>query len=219
MRIRGATTFWRTLLLAGFTAGGCHTSVEGLPLSPQAVEKDILATAEANPLGMTVNGKPAKYGDLYLERAVNGLPDIPMPWTVPKMVGIYERERDVWLQHFQQAIDLRGNRLAPNWKAESDRCGYLARVLAASQDPRAAVTLGATLDKSENTTIWDSAERGLFDYFVRDMDYGLPPEQRHHGILPGSFLVEESAAVGRWWVANKDALRKQAVEATSKSAK
>jgi hypothetical protein len=216
MRIRGATTFWRTLQLAGFTAGGCLTSVAGLTLSPQAVENDILATAAANPLGMTVNGKPARYGDLYLEQAVNGLPDIPMPWTVPKMVGIYERERDVWLQQFQQAIDLRSNRLWPNWKAESDRCGYLARVLAASQDPRAAVALGTTLDETKDTTIWGSAERGLFDYFVRDMDYALPPEQRHHGILAGSFLVEESAAVERWWVANKDALQKQ-VEARSQS--
>jgi hypothetical protein len=64
-----------------------------------------------------------------------------------------------------------------------------------------------------------AVEQSLFDYFVRDMDYGLPAEQRHHGILGGSFLLEDRAAVERWWAANKDALQKQAAEGVLKFAK
>jgi len=60
-------------------------------------ERDILDMAKERPLGITVNGIPAKYGDPDLAAAVDGLAIIPHPWTVPKMIELFHKETSAWL--------------------------------------------------------------------------------------------------------------------------
>ncbi len=162
------------------------------------------------PLTWTINGIAVSEGDPLLVKAAHALTDLPQPVTVPELVQVFAEESKEWTQHNYkvQAMSMDDpNRVM--WKtslAEDQRIGNLARVLAASHDPRAAVALGNTLDTSGFPFYGKSgAYEGLFDYFVHDLGYGLPPEQRDK--IPRAFtnvLPWEDAAVQRWWAANRD---------------
>jgi hypothetical protein len=144
-----------------------------------AEEQDILKFAAKNPIGYREDHEIPKYGDPYLVQAADKLSDIPRPWTVPKMIRLFEKEK-------------------------GERSRYLARVLAASRDPRAALVLGQALD-DPGFDKHNGAHSALFDYFVEDDSYGLPPENR-------LFIWAENAldltipAADRWWAINRSQL-------------
>lgn len=142
-----------------------------------AEEQDILKFAEKNAIGYRGHKTP-KYGDPFLVQAADKLSDIPRPWTVPNMIRLFEQEK-------------------------GERSEYLARVLAASRDPRAAVALGKALDDPGYKGF--GACSSLFDYFVGDDSYGLPPENRLF-IWAGNALDLTIPAAHRWWVINRSQL-------------
>jgi hypothetical protein len=131
---------------------------------------------------------PAKYGDPGLARAEQDLSDIPRPWTVPKMIAIFKKGQ-------------------PQCVQEPARCESLARVLAASRDPRAAVALGDTFGR------WypDQALviQAFFDYFVKDMYYGLAPDDKNRSLETGNLFDFTIPATTRWWNDNKARLQKE----------
>ena len=145
-----------------------------------AGEQDILKVAEKSPLDIRVEGqKISKYGDPELVQAVQKLSDIPRPWTVPQMIGLFEKET-------------------------GERAQFLAKVLAASHDPRAALALGKALDDPGFYKAY-AANSALFDYFVGDDTYGLPPEN-HLVIWAGNGLDLTIPAAHRWWIINRSQL-------------
>ena len=161
------------------------------------------------PLTWTVNGIVVTHGDPFLVKAAQALADLPQPVTVPDLIQAFTEESNEWMQRARQ-VQATGpdDPDRSRWRisaAEDHRIGDLARVLAASRDPRAAVALGNVLD-TPNFPFYgrSGAYRGLFDYFVHDLGYGLPPEQRDK--IPEEFtnvLPWEDAAARRWWMANK----------------
>src|SRR5207247_454792 len=114
-------------------------------LPASAEEQDILKAVLKNPLGITTDGKPAKYGDPNLDMAVKGLSDISQPWTVPKLAKIFNSESSEWVRKIKQLITEKKNQMWASSSDEDRRIAHLARVLAASRDPRAALTLGNVL--------------------------------------------------------------------------
>jgi hypothetical protein len=108
----------------------------------------------------------------------------------------------------------------PEWQQELQRRTDIARLLAASRDPRAAVTLGRTLDDTARTASPPGRELtfgpplggefpnaaaiygALFDYFVADFNYGLPPEQWQGGRAGRSYVLQVPP-VRRWWAGNR----------------
>jgi hypothetical protein len=192
-------------------------SVVMVILSPSRLwseEQDILDSLKGHELGITVQDPqshryvPVKYGDPRLARAVQDLSDIPRPWTVPKMINIFRKEREEWprrIQAFSQQADSDAEEMQRHW---SKRFESLARVLAASRNPRAAVILGDT----SNTWSPDQALviMALFDYFVGDMYYGLPPDDKSRSWESFNGLELTLPATFRWWNDNKARLRKEA---------
>src|SRR5690349_11837594 len=74
-------------------------------LSPSRLwseERDILDSLKGHELGIIVQDPeshryvPVKYGDPRLARAEQDLFDVPRPWTVPKMINIFKKEREEW---------------------------------------------------------------------------------------------------------------------------
>lgn len=189
-------------------------------LSPSRVyseESDILDSLRGHELGIEVQDPQSsrfvsvKYGDPGLARAEENLSDIPRPWTVPKMIGIFKKESRAWPQRIlalPQQTDADAQEMQRQWLRESKRCRYLARVLAASRDPRAAVALGDTLDTEypDKTGVISA----LFDYFVQDMYYGLPPEKTAKGLESMNRLDYTIPAATRWWNDNKARLKEEA---------
>ena len=146
-----------------------------------------------------------------LARAENNLSDIPRPWTVPKMIGIFKRESEAWPRRIvllPKQTDTDTEKMTLEWRRSLRRCRDLALVLAASRDPRAVVALGDMLDAEypdKNGVIV-----ALFDYFVHDMFYGLPPEEKAKGQQSLNGLDYIIPATTRWWNDNKARLRKEA---------
>ena len=146
-----------------------------------AMEADILETAEGRPLGILVDGKPAKYGDPQLADAVDALSDISRPWTVPKIIGLFKRDTSEWLRKFEKAKAEKADRMWKGSEQEAKRCGQLATILAASRDRRAAVVLGEAMDNVPEFPGLEKVMIGLYDYFLPDPRYQrLPRISRSH---------------------------------------
>jgi hypothetical protein len=136
-------------------------------------EKDVLVIALQHPRDSKIqnpNGtwRVPKYGDDKAEQAEAKLSSYPHPWTVSKLLQWYA---------------------AP--QKPEDRA-YLARLLALSRDPRAAIALGESLE-SEDFDIRIAACYGLLDYF-------LP------GTIGGG-TENHMIIVKAWWVQNKEKLK------------
>lgn len=111
-------------------------------------DRDILEYVQANSLGIQIQEpggrwREAKYGDPWLERAVQAIGARPRPWTVPKVLGWYAAAQD------------------------STTRAHLLRILAASRDPRGAVVLGSALSDTD-IAVRIAAIDGLAHYFVRE---------------------------------------------------
>jgi hypothetical protein len=168
-----------------------------------AAERDILEIAEERPPNDLVGGNPKQYGDPDLEKAVHALADIPHPWTVPTFIELFRRETSSWLQKLQGQIDKKSDQMWEGWRNERDRCGYLATVLAASRDPRAAMELGKALD----TPSFPGATQaviGLNQYFLPDPKYHRL--ERMGPIATTNILPYWEREVRQWWNLNKDYL-------------
>ena len=173
-------------------------------------ERDILEIAKERPLNVTVNGVPAQYGDPNLAAAVGALVDIPHPWTVPKMIAVFDKESAVWLRKLQAQIDKKSDQMWEGWERESERCGHLATLLASSRDPRAALVLGGALDNRPEFPGGIRVIEGLYRYFLPDRRYRqLPPEKTEIRVYTNVY-IEMSRQVKQWWTINKEELKASA---------
>jgi len=180
------------------------SSEPSFPASVRAEDPDILEIAKKQPLNIFVNGAPAKYGDPDLAAAVEHLGTLPHPWTVPKIIELYQQECSTWLRKMQNPE--RRDFPWEGWKEDAKHCGYLATLLAASRDPRAAVALMTTIESSESPG-QDKAVNGLVRYFLPDPRYHrLPPKPVSSTNL---FWVYEGE-INAWWRLNKDAVTSNA---------
>lgn len=170
-------------------------------------ERDIMEIAKERPLNVTVNGVPAKYGDPTLDAAVDALGDIPRPWTVPKIIEVFNAETAAWLRKFQAQIDKKSEQMWEGSDREEKRCGYLATLLAASRDPRAAVVLGAALDNRPEFPGAICVFDGLYYYFVRDPAYRQLPTETFAPYFSTNLFPEEMRRVEQWWALNKEELK------------
>jgi hypothetical protein len=162
------------------------------PLRAWAEERDILDSLKGHELGILVQDPQShqfvsvKYGDPHLAKAEQILSDIPRPWTVPKMIDTFKKEREEWRRKIAALPpDKESIQLHIQWE---DRCESLARVLAASRDPRAAVALAEAFEKSSGPEQVSEME-AMFYYFVSDYYYGLPANAGAHHAC-GQTLVE-----------------------------
>ena len=183
-------------------------------------EGDILEMAKERPLGVRVDGQLARYGDPVLAAAVDHLSDVPHPWTVPQFIRLFNQTSSEWLRKLEATRAARRNEMWPEWRTELQRRQDLARILAASRDPRAALALGRTLDDTARTASPPGREltfgpplggefpnavaifEAIFDYYVADINYGLPPEE-WQGVVAGKSYDFTVPAVRRWWAANR----------------
>ncbi len=140
-----------------------------LPGPALFAEDDIIKQVESRPprhewVGQSM--REAKYGDHHLEQAEIFLASrYPRPWTVSKVLG--------WLQ-----------------EASDDTTKiHLLRLLAASCEPKAALTLGAYL----NTSLAADASDDINDYFA--------------GIANGG-SASQMAFARSWFAANKERLQR-----------
>jgi hypothetical protein len=190
------------------------TAVTLTPLRVWSDEQDILTSLKGHELGFLVQDPqshhpvPAKYGDPHLAKAEQVLSDIPRPWTVPKMIAIFKKDRAEW---WRKIAAIPRERAAESTEMQfkwDDRCQALTRVLAASRDARAAVVLGEGSEKwsPEQFYMIDA----MFDYFVGDMYYGLPPDAKERKWETGNMLELTYPATKRWWNDNKARLKKEA---------
>ena len=189
------------------------TAVMLTPLRVWSDEQDILTSLKGHELGFQVQDPqshrlvPAKYGDPHLVRAEQDLSDIPRPWTVPKMIDIFKKEREEWRRKIAALPP--GSESTQLWMKWQDRCESLARVLAASRDPRAAVALGEAFEKWSPEQA--SEMEAMFYYFVSDYYYGLPANAKERKWESGNLLELTIPATKRWWNDNKARLEKEAV--------
>jgi hypothetical protein len=179
-------------------------------------EPDILDSLKGHELGIKTQDPQSgrivsvKYGDPHLARVEEYLSDIPRPWTVPKMIDIFKKERETSLKIMALPRQTKSDaeERQRQWLRESERFESLARLLAASRDPRAAVALGDTFDR------WDPEQpiviSALFDYFVGDMYYGLAPDDKSRRVEFGNMFEFTIPATMRWWHDNQARLRKEA---------
>jgi hypothetical protein len=173
-------------------------------------ERDILELSQERALDVSVGGIRARYGDPELATAVDALAGVPHPWTVPQMIKMFEEASGSWLRRVAQDRVTLPSAVGSPRDSEYLRCEQLARVLAASRDPRAALTLGKTIDGKEVQDIPGGGRilDALYDYFVGDINYGLPPEQ-WLGIVSGHRYDYTWPAVRRWWATNRVRLEAQ----------
>jgi hypothetical protein len=139
-------------------------------------EKDILESALKNPLlGRLHNGKSVKYGNPNLIAAEKALTNVSKPWTVPKIVRIYLKEKALWMDKLKERIKNNNPEMWPTARAESKRMAHLATVLGASRDPRAAFALESGI--AEDRLVGGfSAIEAIHDYFLKLPCYKqLPP--------------------------------------------
>jgi hypothetical protein len=163
-------------------------------------EQDILEIARANPLNVTVNGTLAKYGDPDLAAAVQGLDAIPHPWTVPKMIELFQKETNEFLDKTKQKSSV--DPLTAEWKEQ--QCGYLATILAASRDPRACIVLMNSFESSQSSYFPGAMKviTGLRSYFVSNPHYHRLPRKE-----PGAasnLIPLWISDVKEWWKLNKE---------------
>jgi hypothetical protein len=205
------------MLLSAALCAGCQSNtgkssppvnsrLDGFPvITAPGAESDILDLAKRKPLQITVDDKPAKFGDPRLAEAIEALTDLPRPCTVPATIKIFEQESHVWLRKLKQREDEKNPQMWAGWEQEAERCGHFATLLAASRDPRAAVALCRTLD---NPTFPGGIRvrviDGLYNYFLSDARFHkVPPE--HTGVYAGDF-TQIVRQVKKWWALNKSDL-------------
>jgi len=100
------------------------------PAESRRPERDLLDVAQRPPRfrqRRSVNNGPwetSKYGDFNVDEAAEALKDIPRPWTLKKMLRLYQEEK------------------------KAERRVRLIYLMAVSHDPRVAVILGEGLTDS-----------------------------------------------------------------------
>ncbi len=122
-----------------------------------AQERDIIDFAAKNPRALKVQNpdgtyRTPKYGDQYLEQAVERLKNYSQPFTVSKVISWFSKAKD-----------------------EKIRVALL-RVLAVSRDPRGAIVLGNSL-KDDSVDVRIAAAYGLMDYFLPSITDGGSEQQ------------------------------------------
>jgi hypothetical protein len=169
-------------------------------------ERDIFEMVMDHSLGIWLDGKPAAYGDPAFAMAAGRITDVLQPWTVGKLLPVFEQANADWSRRLAQVRASGRNEMWPAADADRQRSADLARLLAGSGDPRAALALGKTLDHPDSPA-QAAALDGLFDYFVADINYGVPPE-RWVELVVGHAYDYTWPAVRRWWSANRPRLER-----------
>jgi len=168
------SVFFVCLLLSGCTSAP-PSSGSGSTVS-QWKQADILDKGQAYPFTQSrteADGRVVHptYASFDVDAAAAALADIPRPWTGEKMTQIFQSTSD------------------PKRKAQ------ILWILAASLDPRAAVTLGEHLKDKSLDVRW-VATYGLMDFF---MDTPVSGGTEQH-----------MQAAWEWWAKNEQRLRAEA---------
>jgi hypothetical protein len=183
------TIYWRSLGVRfkvwSFRLACICGALLMLQVCLRADEADILTTAEAHPLGVVTSAGKAKYGDPDVDAAVEALADIPHPWTVPKMLDLFEKS---------------------DWRKNEARQARLATILAASRDPRVVPVLIKAMDY-DSTEIRLRARMGLYYYFLFDKRFHeIPLDEDSTPKFYTNFIPEMDRRVRAWWELNKEKL-------------
>lgn len=142
-----------------------------------------------------------RYGDLELTEAVDALGDLPPPRTVPGLGLLLAVELRNWDERLRSVRP--GGPMWPGAMEQRDRLGYLAYLLAASRDPRAATILAAHVD---NRWIGISVCSGLRRYFLSDARYRRVPLTEGSSMQAGNFIYEDRRLVKLWIQLNREKL-------------
>jgi hypothetical protein len=178
-----------------------------------ALDGDILTYAKDHPAGISyLHGPPVEFGNPRLAKAAKRLSDIPRPWTVTKMISIYNRETKAYLHKPQERADTHDPTMWQGAMEEEEHCGHLAAVLAASRDPRAIIALTAAFERAEFPGAI-VAFKGLYDCLVIDVKNNpykrLPPDPDAPEAYT-NFYPEMIRQVKTWWALNKEQITKDA---------
>lgn len=160
-------------------------------------ELDVLFLAMINPADVTINGTRLPYGDRRVLEAEMALKDIPRPWTVPKLIKIFERESQDWSKQLKEKIDACDPVMWPNHIEDRKHLEHLATLLAVSRDPRAILVLGNSLE-TQNHPAGASIEHAFYTHLVFHPDYHAIEIKPSAGST-GGFGREAK----NWWSLNK----------------
>jgi len=189
-------------------------AVPGAPARAQTAERDILDAVLERSQASACPGSGVSYGDPALDAAERVLRlGIPRPWTVPVMLSLYESATAGWLERMRQT---RKSGLNQMWEGSDEErllIDHLVAILAASRDPRAAVSLFRELGfpdfPGRSRTVL-----GLYEYFVSDPSYRqLPRRDRpifSTNVLP---LMQDDAQT--WWDMNRGEIERRAAVFTT----
>lgn len=196
----------RYLIAAGlFTAlAACATS---------APERDILDAALERPLGIMVNNnQPVRFGDPDLDNAEITLRDyLPRPWTTTRIHALYVAAYKRLGEAQKQTNVSSQDRVTDEWVALVEQLGT---ILAASRDPRAALTLGRVIESPERLMLTCGLARNFLNYFGRDTSYQqLPPEAPV--IRFGNRCIDGPEEVHKWWLLNQREVEQRAAAITA----
>jgi len=182
-----------------------------------AEEADIVELSQRHPLvSWDLNNRPIPYGDEMLGDAIHALAGIPHPWTVPKMIGIFETERRALSEKDRGQRRIGSEPHSQEW----ERLRHIARLLAASRDPRATVVLEEALDSQDGLDhglLHFELVDGLFNYFALDPTYQFIPARpmTYQDFDATNFFPVEEEILKFWRTRNDKELRARAAAATA----
>jgi hypothetical protein len=184
----------KTIVVLIFLFTGCLITLVVAKDAPPtttlvAAEKDILEIARAHSFDV-IDGNA---------NLASVLADIPHPWSVPKIIDLFQKNSTTWLAKLQHQWDIKSEDMWDGWQNEEKRCGYLATLLALSRDPRAAVVLGKSIEDPDCPGYLE-AMVGLLNNFVGDSRYHQLPAENGD---PEASIQIWDREVKAWWKLNK----------------
>ena len=191
---------WRTSIIMRYafltTLALLTMVVSALP----AEEKDILDIVKENPSRDPGRHVAIEYGgDTWLEIAVHGLGGVGRPWTYSKIIDLYHEQLSQRSKMIQDRSSLEKKE---EFEKVEKQCGYLATLLAASRDPRAAIELMKSWHRpGVYGFVEASIDNGLHRYFVDDTKYKQSPMRRIASTNIGPELDEQ---LRNWWKLNRE---------------
>lgn len=177
-----------------------------------AQERDILDVALEQPLDTTINGQPVRFGDPDLDSAEIALRDyLPRPWTTTHIHALFLAARTRLEESWQQGNARVQDGNVDEWPALVEQLGT---VLAASRDPRAALTLGQVLENPESYGVTCMLSIGVVNYFGADSSYQRPAFEGPSASTSacGGLYIPFAH---EWWLLNQREVERRAAAVTA----
>ncbi len=181
-------------------------------LDSSAQERDILDAAAEHPLGYTFGDQPMRFGDPNLDGAEKMLRNfLPRPWTTTRIQALFEAARTRLGESMKESDERQQDQFF-DWMTLMEQLGT---ILAASRDPRAALTLGRLLESSDDRLLTYALSSRFMDYFGSDASYQRPPakEQVTRACYGGCGDLSQDAL--KWWQLNRRDVEQRAAAITA----